>query len=108
MRTRFFCCLMFGICVETPAPAGAEMVPEPRRPSGRGDGGIAPYAPSVDDERRARERLERLRARNERRQARGESTWDPEQTIEGWPISTDAADQPTMILRPLRGEPPEE
>jgi putative peptidoglycan lipid II flippase len=84
------------------------MVPEPRRPSVDGDGGNAPYAPCVDDERRARERLERLRARNERRRARGEPTWDPEQTIEGWPISTDPGDQPTMILRPPRDEQPEE
>ena len=63
---------------------------------------------------RARERELRRRERDERRREEGRPTFfdrdvSPNQTIAGWPILTDAADQPTMILRPeqLRAAEPE-
>jgi putative peptidoglycan lipid II flippase len=57
----------------------------------------------VDESDRARERLERLRARNELRRARGEPTWDFEEAIPGYGARADSSaigdpDQPTMIL----------
>jgi putative peptidoglycan lipid II flippase len=61
--------------------------------------------PLVDESDRARERLARLRARNELRRARGEPTWDFEQAIPGYGARVDASstgdpDQPTMVLTP--------
>jgi putative peptidoglycan lipid II flippase len=63
------------------------------------------------DEQRARDRELRRLERDARRRHQGRPTYFDEpsakSTIAGWPILTDAADQPTMILRPeqLR-EPP--
>jgi putative peptidoglycan lipid II flippase len=63
---------------------------------------------------RARERELRRRERDERRRREGRATYfdgevSASQTIAGWPILTDAADQPTMILRPeqLRAREPD-
>jgi putative peptidoglycan lipid II flippase len=56
-----------------------------------------------------RERELRRIERDRRRRERGEPTYfDEESTLAGWPLLTDAADQPTMILRPgeLRRPPP--
>jgi putative peptidoglycan lipid II flippase len=56
-----------------------------------------------------RERELRRFERDRRRRERGEPTYfDEESTLAGWPLLTDAADQPTMILRPgeLRRPPP--
>src|SRR3954447_609220 len=60
IRTRFFCCLMFGISKGCPPP------------DGRAKGSRAsPYAPLVDEEQRARERAARGEAREVRRRAQG-------------------------------------
>jgi putative peptidoglycan lipid II flippase len=60
----------------------------------------------VDD--RAQERMARLQARNERRRARGQPTWELEESpgyersvTEGTPLLADP-DQPTMVLTPSR------
>jgi len=65
------------------------------------------------DHDRARERELRRRERDEQRRRAGRPTYFDRQpsaheTVAGWPMLTDAADQPTMILRPseLRREPP--
>jgi putative peptidoglycan lipid II flippase len=70
---------------------------------------MPPYAANVDESERARERMARLRARNERRRARGKPTWDFDEYppgfdragSEGSPGFVDP-DQPTMVIRPTR------
>jgi putative peptidoglycan lipid II flippase len=61
--------------------------------------------PPVEESDRARERMERLRARNELRRARGEPTWDFEEAIPGYGARAESSgigdpDQPTMVLTP--------
>jgi putative peptidoglycan lipid II flippase len=73
------------------------------RPTGRGSGGTAPYAPGVDESDRARERIERLHARNERRRARGKPIWEfetipPLEDAEPDSRSIADPDQSTMII----------
>jgi putative peptidoglycan lipid II flippase len=56
----------------------------------------------VDEGDRARERMARLQARNERRQARGQPTWGHEEATPGYGAGADSEiadpDQPTMVL----------
>jgi putative peptidoglycan lipid II flippase len=50
-----------------------------------------------------REREQRRLERDRRRRAQGRPTYfDKGTTLEGWPLLTDAADQPTTIIRPDR------
>src|SRR3954468_14905795 len=72
MRTRFFCCLMFGISKGCPPP------------DGRAKGSRAsPYAPGVDEEQRARERDARRQAREERRRAQGRALFPVDPAASG-------------------------
>lgn len=72
-------------------------------PAPRGADGGAPYAPGVDESQRARERMARLRERNERRRARGKPTWDFDEYPPGYGSGVESPalvdpDQPTMIV----------
>jgi len=56
----------------------------------------------VDDEQRARERLARLQARNERRRAQGRPVWD---AGEEWTVATALAESGTIVVPPATGAP---
>src|SRR5579862_6335189 len=92
---------------KTPASAGALIVAAARS----GADGAAPYAAGVDESELARERMARLRERNERRRARGKPTWDFDEYPPGYGTGPDTLalvdpDQPTMVVgRRLLAEP---
>ncbi len=67
--------------------------------AGKSARGRPPYAPSVDERERERH-LRRLERDKRRREAGRQTFFDETATFEGWPLLTDSADQPTMILRP--------
>jgi putative peptidoglycan lipid II flippase len=89
-RTRFSCCLIFGIFGKRPAARG------------RGDGSNpAPYAALVEDAER--QRHERRLARDRRRREQGRPTYfDSEAPLESRPISEEPPERSTAILRTRR------
>jgi putative peptidoglycan lipid II flippase len=88
-----------------PAAPGALMVAAAFEP-GHGAGCAAPYAPGVDESERARERLARLRERNERRRARGRPTWDFEGYPPGYRVGDDQLvfdpEAPSFVIAPTQ------
>jgi putative peptidoglycan lipid II flippase len=77
------------------------MTAAPARTAARVPDQHAAYAPGVSDTER--ERDERRLERDRRRREQGRPTYFDTGTIsEGWPLLTDAAHQPTRIIRPGR------
>src|SRR5581483_4569789 len=100
-RTRFSCCLMFGIVRENArsgGPRDGSSTGSPARPPAA----ALPMLPLVSDDLERERHLRRLE-RDRRRREQGKPTYfDQPGALEGWPLLGDSSDEPTMVIRPAR------